>query len=260
MKKNNLYSTVILVSLFLSITSCASKKNLYYFQGDETVLDEIYKYTPTLKPDDLLVITVSALDMESTLPFNQQDPYNVNTSASESVTSTNPRLKTYLIDENGEIDFPVLGKLKLGGLTRSQAMDLMREKLTRYIKEPSVNIHISNFRVTVLGEVSKPGTYTIANEKITLLEALGLAGDLTIYGKRKDIIVIRDIEGNKTFTHVNLTSNEIFRSPVYYLSQNDVIYVHPNGARTNSSAYSATTPVVVSIAGIIISVISVLTR
>ncbi|MDR1876809.1 MAG: SLBB domain-containing protein, partial [Flavobacteriaceae bacterium] len=115
-------------------------------------------------------------------------------------------------------------------------------------------------RVTVLGEVAKPGTFTSANERITLLEALGLAGDLTIYGLRKDVIVIRDVDGNKTFTHVDLTSNEIFRSPVYYLSQNDVIYVHPNGARRNNSKYGPSTSILVSIAGIIISVISVLTR
>ncbi|MCT6869262.1 polysaccharide biosynthesis/export family protein [Apibacter sp.] len=261
MKKTSSYLVSLLILfLIFSLISCASKKNLYYFQGDETILNEVYKYTPTLKPDDMLIITVSALDLESTLPFNQQSPYNTNASGSESITSTNPRLKTYLIDENGEIDFPVLGKIKLGGLTRSQAMDFMRNKLKVYIKDPSVNIHISNFRITVLGEVSKPGTYTLSNEKITLLEALGLAGDLTIYGKRKDIIVIRDKDGKKIFTHVDLTSNELFKSPVYYLSQNDVIYVHPNGAKTNSSAYSATTSVFISLAGIIISVISVLTR
>lgn len=261
MKKTSSYIVSIIVVLFLiCLSSCASKKKLYYFQGNETMLKEVYKYVPTLKPDDLLIITISALDLESTLPFNQQSPYNANAASSESITSTNPRLKTYLIDEKGEIDFPVLGKLKLGGLTRSQAMDFMREKLRVYIKDPSVNIHISNFRITVLGEVSKPGTYTLSNEKITILEALGLAGDLTIYGKRKDIIVIRDKDGNKTFTHVDLTSNEIFRSPVYYLSQNDVIYVHPNGAKTNSSAYSATNSVFISLAGIILSVISIITR
>ncbi len=259
MKKYSLHIFVLMLVL-LCMSSCASKKEMYYFQGDETSINEIYKYTPTLRPDDLLVITVSALDVESTLPFNQQNPYNVNTTTSESVTSTNPRLRTYLIDENGEIDFPVLGKVKLEGLTRSEAMDFLREKLKRYIKDPSVNIHISNFRITILGEVNRPGTYTLANEKITLLEALGLAGDLTIYGKRQDIVVIREAEGNKTFTHVDLRSNQIFSSPVYYLSQNDVIYVHPNGARRNSSNYSATNSVFISIAGIVISVISVLTR
>jgi polysaccharide export outer membrane protein len=246
--------------MLLAMGSCASRKDMYYFQGDEQKLEEVHKYTPTLKPDDLLVITVSALDLESTLPFNHQNPYDSYSSITESATSTNLRLTTYLIDEKGEVDFPVLGKLKLGGLTRSQAMDYMREKLTKYLKEPSVNIRIANFRITVLGEVSRPGTYTIANEKITLLEALGLAGDLTIFGKRKDVIVIRDVDGNKTFTHVDMRSNDIFRSPVYYLSQNDVIYVHPNGARVNSSAYSSTTSLFVSIAGIIISVISVLNR
>ncbi|QYN51049.1 MULTISPECIES: polysaccharide biosynthesis/export family protein [Apibacter] len=261
MKKNSSFIIPLLLILLSGlISSCVSKKDLYYFQGNEAVLEEFYKYTPTLKPDDLLIITVSALNLESTLPFNQQSPYNANITGSESLISTNPRLKTYLIDENGEIDFPVLGKLKLGGLTRSQAMDFIRDKLRKYIKDPSVNIHISNFRITILGEVTNPGTYTLSNEKITILEAIGLAGDLTIYGKRKDILIIRDKGGNKTFTTVDLTSKEIFRSPVYYLSQNDVIYVHPNNAKTNSSAYSATNSVFISLAGIIISVISILTR
>ncbi|MDR1877618.1 MAG: polysaccharide biosynthesis/export family protein, partial [Flavobacteriaceae bacterium] len=147
MRKRNLYIVFALFLLLLGISSCAPKKSMYYFQGNEDTLNEVYKYTPTLKPDDLLVITVSALDLESTLPFNQQDPYNVG--GTSTASTNNPRLKTYLIDENGEIDFPVLGKLKLGGLTRSQAMDFMREKLTVYIKDPSVNINISNFRVTV---------------------------------------------------------------------------------------------------------------
>ncbi|MDR3273548.1 MAG: polysaccharide biosynthesis/export family protein [Flavobacteriaceae bacterium] len=234
---------------------------MYYFHGDVAASQAVEKYTPYLKPDDLLVITVSALDVQSTLPFNQVNPYNINNTSNETLTTGNPRLVSYLIDENGNIDFPVLGKIKLAGLTRSQAIDLMRQKLSQYIKNPTVNINLINFRVTILGEVNRPGTYTISNEKISLPEVLGLAGDLTIFGMRKDIVVIREIEGVKKFYHVDLTSSQsVFDSPVYYLDQSDIVYVSPNGAKRNSSQYGPFTSVLVSVAGIVISVISLLTR
>lgn len=246
--------------LLLLLSSCAAKKDIYYFQGDQSILDSISKYSPTLKPDDLLIITVSALDLESTLPFNLQSPYKTTTAVTLGTTGAiNPGLMTYLIDENGNIDFPVLGKIKLGGLTRYEAMDYMKEKLTRYIKEPSINIQIANFRITILGEVSKPGTYTISNEKITIIEALGLAGDLTIYGKRKDILVVREINGKKTFTPVDLTSKQVFNSPVYYLTQNDVIYVHPTNSR-RTATYSVINSMLISLTGLALSIITFLTR
>ena len=255
------YFSAISLFLLIFISSCASKKNMYYFQGDEAALKAVEKYTPALKPDDLLVITVSALDLNATLPFNQVNPYNVNTYTAESLTSSNPRLVTYLIDENGNIDFPVLGKIKLAGLTRSQATDMMQKKLSQYIKDPTVNINLVNFRITVLGEVTRPGTYTISHEKITLPEALGMAGDLTIYGMRKDVVVIREIEGQKTFYHVDLTSNQsVFDSPVYYLDQNDIVYVSPNGARRNASQYGPSTSMIVSITSLLITILSIMSR
>ncbi len=238
---------------FLIITGCASREKIVYFQGDlQSIEKQAEQYSPVIQPDDLLVITVSARDFEATKPFNQVNYYYQ--SANEA------RLQTYLVDEEGYIEYPVIGKVKLGGLTRTQAISQMKNLLIEYIIDPGVTVQISNFKVTVLGEVNVPGSYTLAHERITILEAIGLAGDLTINGVRDNVLVIREIEGEKTFHRVDLTSNEVFTSPVYFLMQNDVVYVEPNKAQINSSTYSRNTSIIISIAGLIITVISVLTR
>jgi len=164
------------------------------------------------------------------------------------------RLQTYRIDPNGNINFPVLGELKIAGLNRQQATNMLQAKLGDYIKNPIVDIETVNYRITVLGEVQRPGTYTAVNERITLVEAISLAGDLTIYGERENVLVIQDYDGKKTYTRVNLKSNDLFNSPVYYLSQNDVVYVEPNKTRAKNSAIGAQTGVLLSAFGLLISV------
>jgi len=168
-------------------------------------------------------------------------------------------MQTYLIDKNGNIEFPVLGTIKIGGLTRNEANDLMKEKLSEYIKDPIVNIRLANFTITVLGEVSKPGTFTIQDEKISLTEVLGLAGDLTIYGRRDNVFLIREVDGQKRYTQFDLTSINVVNSPNYYLAQNDVIYVEPNRARMrqgnvtqNNSLIIAAVSTLATIAAILI--------
>jgi len=243
---------LLLVISMMLLISCASREKIVYFQGNSTEFEQASNYTPTFQPDDQLLITVSALDFEATTPFNQVSYYS---------QSQDPlRRQTYLIDKNGEIDYPVLGKLKLAGLTRKEAIDMMKSRLKEYIVDPGVNIQIANFKITVLGEVSHPGTYSLENERITILEALGLAGDLTINGVRNNVLVIREVTENKKFYRVDLTSERVMDSPVYYLKQNDVVYVEPNKAQINSSTYSRNTSVIISIASLIITVISVLTR
>src|SRR5690606_21914851 len=187
------------------LTSCASREDIVYFQGTPTEMEAV-NYSPTLQPDDQLVITVSGMDFEATKPFNLTNYYY------QSQDET--RRLTYLIDEKGEIDYPILGKLKLGGMTRVEAMNFMKEKLNEYIVQPGVNIEIVNFKVTVLGEVNRPGTFQVDNERITVLEALGLAGDLTINGVRKNVMVIRETPEKKEFHHLDLTSGDIVNSPV----------------------------------------------
>lgn len=248
-----LLGLVIFLSLF---SSCASRKDLIYFQPDSTELNTSYELNaPKLQPGDILTISITADDVRATEPFNQINAYQVGTPQ-----NTNPFIPTYSIDNEGFVDFPKIGKIKLSGLTRTQAVDQIRKEVNKYIVNPGVNMTIRNFKVTVLGEVVKPGTYTIDNDRITLLEALGLAGDLTINGVRNNILVIREQNGIKNEYRVDLTKRNALNSPVYYLSQNDVIYVEPNGARIQSSKYTQNTSIFVSIASLIITIIAVVVR
>lgn len=237
-------------------SSCASRKNIVYFQADSTQLNTYYELNaPKLQAGDVLAISVTADDIRVTQPFNQVSAYQTGT-----IQNTNPFIPTYAIDNNGEIDFPKLGKVKLAGKTRTQAIDYLRNEISRFIVNPGVSMEIRNFKVTVLGEVAKPGSFTIENDRITLLEAIGLAGDLTIFGKRKDVLVIREQNGLKKEYRVDLTKRESLNSPVYYLAQNDVIYVEPNNSRVQTSSYTQNTSVFISVIGLIITVISVATR
>jgi polysaccharide export outer membrane protein len=248
---------VILVTL---LNSCASRESIVYFQ-DEMISGEIQQNTTNFqirfKPDDLLTIDVSALDPDAARPFNLPA-----VSYNNSVISARGDLKmqTYLIDSEGHIEFPVLGTLKLGGLTRSEANIMLKEKLTEYIKNPIVNIRLANFTVTVLGEVNRPGTYNIQDERVSVSEALGLAGDLTIYGKRNNVFLIREVDGKKRFAKLDLTSINIVNSPYYYLTQNDVLYVEPNKAKVRSSSYNQNNAIIISAVGTLATIVAILIR
>jgi polysaccharide export outer membrane protein len=228
-------------SLFLF--SCVSRKKLVYLQDidNQKSYDAAVRYEPTLQPDDLLNIIVSAENPEVTVPFNLpqiQGNYQLNENQSN--------IKTYLIDNDGYIDYPVIGKVKLGGLTRSQAVAALVDKISFYIKNPSINLRILNFKISILGQVVRPGSYTIQSERINFLEALSLAGDLGLYGKRNNILVIHEEEGKKTYNRVDLTKTDILGLENYYLSQNDIIYVEPNKTAINSSAVGPNTAVYIS--------------
>ncbi len=248
---------IILLSVGI-LAACVSKKEIVYFQKDESPKQETKQtFEVRFKKDDLLTIDVSAEDIASVKPFNLSSvSYG---SATDAVTGV-PKQQTYLIDNLGEINFPVLGKIKLEGLSRVEAVDLLINKLDPdYVKSPSINIHILNFTVNVLGDVKVPGTYTIPNERVTVLDAIALAGDLNISGNRIIIIKRESINGILT-GHIDLRSNELFASPFYYLQQNDVVYVQPNKSKSQSAAYNQNTGVIVSMASVIISLISILTR
>ncbi len=240
------------------LASCASRKDLVYFQPDSTELNATFELNaPKLQPGDILAISVTADDVRATQPFNQVSTYQ---GVNGTVQNSNPFIPTYSIDVNGNIEFPKLGKLKLAGKTRTEAMEYLRVQVSKYIVDPGISMELRNFRVTVLGEVRSPGTYPINNDRITLLEAIGLAGDLTINGVRNNVLVIREQNGKKEEFRIDLTKREALNSSVYYLAQNDVVYVEPNGAKIQSSKYTQNTSIFVSIASVIITVISVLTR
>lgn len=244
---------IIAIVLFLGLMhSCATKDDVVYFNGMNSTDNSIGldSYSPTYHIDDELVIIVNALDAEAARPFNKS---SVSVSLDILDARGRERIQTYRVDPDGNINFPVLGKLKLAGLNRTQATNMLQEKLADYIKNPIVDIETVNYRITVLGEVARPGTFTATNERITLVEALSLAGDLTIYGERENVLVIQDYDGKKTYTRVNLKSDDLFNSPVYYLSQNDVVYVEPNKTRAKNSAIGAQTGVILSSLGLLIS-------
>ena len=246
-----------IVYLFLSLiifASCGTKEDVVYFNGIDSKdnIVGIDSYMPTYHIDDELIIIVNAIDSEAARPFNQ-----TSVSYSEDLRQSygRERIQSYIIDSDGNIEFPVLGKVKNCRIKSvKQATKLFVDKLTDYIKKPIVNIRTVNYKITVLGEVNRPGTYTATNERISLIEALGLAGDLTIYGERENVLVIHDYDGKKTYTRVNLKSQELFESPVYYLSQNDVVYVEPNKTAARASKIGASTGVIIASIGILISV------
>jgi polysaccharide export outer membrane protein len=237
-----------LLLLITILCECTTRKNLTYFQGNLNNTETNKSYNPVFKSDDLLSITVISLDEISAKPFNLPNN-NINQQVGGYIQGS-PSPPGYLIDSNGDIDFPVIGKLKLGGLTRESAIDLLKTQLKPYLNNPTILIKILNYKVTVLGEVRNPGTFTIPNERITLPEAIGIAGDLQITGIRNNVLVIRDIDGKKTETRVDLTKKDLFNSPVYYLQQNDVIYIEANRAKRNSSVVNT------SNVSLVISVIS----
>ena len=244
------------------MASCVSKKDIVYFQYDEIDQANVSNsYKTIIKPDDLLQITITALDIEAVRPFNLAAvTYSTSSNSAIGVAQQ----QTYLVDTKGEIEFPVLGKIKIGGLTRDETIDLLKGKLSPdYIKDPNVNIRISNYKISVMGDVQRPGSYNIPNERITILDALALAGDVNISGQRNNILIIREEENKKVQYRVDLRSNNLLTSPVYYLQQNDVVYVEPNYARIQSASSNSNTSLVISISSVIIALltsISLLTR
>lgn len=247
------YPKFLILTFLLIISSCAKREELIYFQGDQQSITKYEEFIPKIQSADMLAISVSAADIKATEPFNQQSIYQMNTSI-----QNNPYSKIYTVDQDGYINYPIIGKIKIGGQTRVEAENFLKEKLSKYIINPGVNINYTNFKISVLGEVTKPGYFTIPNERVTILEALGMAGDLTINGVRKNIMVIREQNGVKNTYKVDITSKDILNSPVYYLAQNDVIYVEPNKARMSGSKVGPNYSVLISVAGIIISVTSTL--
>lgn len=243
-------------------SSCANKKKFIYFTSPSSIpaSDQNKNYNPVLKSDDLLSIIVTAQDMDAVKPFNVQSSNNFNNNIGGYATGA-PTAPGFLVDSDGNVDLPVIGKVKVAGLSRTTAVELIRDQLKTYVLNPGVTIRILNYKVTVLGEVRNPGTFTIPNERITLLEAIGIAGDLNITGVRKNVLVIRDDNGKKTEYRVDLTAKDLFASPVYYLNQNDVVYVEPNRTKINSSVINpANAGIIISAVSLIVSVLVLITR
>jgi polysaccharide export outer membrane protein len=257
----------------LILGSCHTKEKLVYFQDEpkDTIQNPI-RFETTFRPDDFISIQVIGPDPEVVEAFNlplgnyavnhnNNNGYTQDNPAVNGYTQGNPALSGYLIDSDGFVNLPVIGKIPLGGLTRQQVVNNLEDKLSEYINSPSVSIQILNFKVTVLGDVSQPGTFKIPNERITVLEALGLAGDLNLTGVRSNVLLIREEDGIKKEYRIDLTKSDVFNSPYYFLRQNDVLYVEPNrAARANSTFFKSIGPTFISLVCLIITTITIITR
>lgn len=245
--------------VLIAFSSCTTSKEIIYFQDEPLSNLNTLSTTPeiTYKPNDKLTINVSAIDPETVRPFNLPLITNSYDAINPQGTTT---FQTYIVDEQGLIEFPVLGTIKIGDLTRKQATKLLTEKISEYVKDPIVNIRLTNFTVTVLGEVNSPGTYTVEEEQMSLLEAIGLAGDLTIHGIRENVFLIREQDGVKRFTKFDLTSINVVNHPNYYIQQNDVIYIEPNPAKIRSASYNQNYVLIISAVGTLATIAAILVR
>lgn len=250
----------MLMCVVVLCTSCASSKKVVYLQDVVPLKqqDIKQKYEVYVHNDDLLAIMVNSKNPELALPFNM--PMVSYQSGSES--GGQQRVLGYLVDTNGDIDFPILGKLHVAGLTRLQLTDMIKQRLIDedLIKDPIVTVQFLNYKVSVMGEVNRPGSFNISGDRITLLEALSMAGDLTIYGRRDRVAVIREKDGKRTILMHDLRSSDIFNSPCYYLQQNDIVYVEPNKAKAGQSEINQNKSVGVwlSAASILVSIASLI--
>ena len=261
MKKLQFFAFALLASLMLA--SCGSTKNIAYFQNSDSINFEKsrFLYDARIMPKDQITISVNTTTPEVSIPFNLllQNAYQQGRSVSSGGGGT---LMPYLVDNQGYIKMPIIGKLKVGGLTKSEAEALVTEKIRPYMAEtenPVVTVTMSSYSVSVMGEVARPGSFQVSREKITILEALAQAGDLTIYGVRDRVKLIReDATGKKQMVTLNLNDANIVNSPYYYLQQNDVVYVEPNKVKAQNSTVGQTTTLWFSATSILISLTSLL--
>lgn len=247
-----------LIFLFTVVvfTSCVPKKTIIYFQEIDSVSNEMKSnYEPLIKTDDVLYINVTTINPEASEPFNIGNAQTGTTNNALQLERS-----TYLVDNQGEIHFPTLGKMKVVGLTKNQLRALLYTQISELAKDPVINIRIINFKVSVIGEVNTPGSYTISSERITIPEALALAGDMTLFGRRENVLLIREVEGVKTSYRIDMTDPNVFNSPHYYLSQNDVLYVEPNKRKIDSTAIGPNILAGISVLGFALTTIILLTQ
>ena len=256
-------SFVLLSVMTVLLASCGSVKNVAYLQNSDYIdlSRSEFLYDARIMPKDVLTITVNTVNPEASAPYNLVVRSTL-TNTSSSVSTGVGSLQTYLVDNNGTIEFPVLGTLHVGGLSKSECEKMIHDKIMPYLnaaENPVVTVRMSNYKISVLGEVNKPGMFNVSNEKINILEALAQAGDLTIYGVREKVKLIREnANGKKEIVNLNLNDAEIINSPYYYLQQNDIVYVEPNKVKARNSSIGQSTTLWLTSTSIMISIASLL--
>lgn len=256
----------LLITLLMAyfLTSCSTSKKVAYFQNigtsDTLSIPKVVKnFEAKIKPKDLLSITVVASNQEATKNYNLIVP-QLNAEKINSIYSQ-PAIQAYLVEKDGTINFPTLGKLQVVGLTRAELETLILNKIRPAFNEetPIITINITNFSINVLGEVVRPGKFTVANDRFSILDAIAQAGDLTLYGKRDNIKILREhADGSKEFLSVNLNDQNIIYSPAYYLEQNDIVYVEPNNVRKRASGIGSAEALSISVFSSLISIASII--
>lgn len=240
---------LLLLLISIAFFSCVPKKDIVYLQNDNKTVFELPKiYEPTLMPDDLLQITIKTIDKETTEVFNLQGSNNF----------SNPMPVGYLIDTEGFLDFPFVGKIKAAGYKKEEFKNLLSIELKKHIRNAFVDVRLLNFRVNVLGEVAKPGTISVTSDRITLLEAITKAGDLSIYGNRKNIKVLRQENGSLNIHIVDITQTDFISSPYYYLTQNDVVYVEGRRTRADNTAIGSNVTTGISVLSTLLTLVLIL--
>ena len=246
---------IMVVTMILMMVGCGSSKEVAYWQNIDSISLAASKglYDAKIMPKDELTILVQTTDPLTSEPFNLR---------STGQTSSKNQITGYLVDNDGMINFPIVGKIHVAGLTKTECEDLIKSKIQPYLartENPLVSVRTSSYRITVIGEVNKPGVIPVATEKISLIEALAEAGDMTIYGKRDNVLLIReDKSGEKHKVRLNMNDANIINSPYYYLQQNDIVYVEPHKVKARNTFFGSNTSIFYSVIGITTSLVSLL--
>ena len=255
--KIKIFFTIAVMAL---LASCRSNRDMVYFQdidNNSEVLDSLYRnYSVKVKPADELLITVWSEVAEATLIYNL--PQVSFAEVGDDAVAVNQKILSYVVDNEGFINFPLVGKLKVEGLRTGEVSELLTKEISKDVKDPYVRVQLAKFRVNVMGEVARPGMQEVKTERYSILDALGAAGDLTQYGRRNDVLLIREENGNRTYHRLDLTSADLLSSPYFYLQQNDVVYVAPNDIRQSNAEYNQNNSYKVQVISTAISAVSVI--
>lgn len=248
---------IIPISLgILMLTSCVSREKIVNYQDIDINNITLKNFETVIKPDDLLMILVSAQDPVAVQPYNLTT--NMSVDPTNQAGSGQRQQQLYLVNQQGFIEFPGLGSISVGNKSKDQIVQELQTKISKFVKDPIVNLRIMNYKISVQGEVRKPGTHTITSERITLPEALSLSGDLTVYGRRENILVLREDNGELKHHRVDLTKSDFINSDFYYLKQNDIIYVEPNKVAINSSAVGPNVSIYMTAASLLLSTVAII--
>ncbi len=254
---NNLCRFVAIALCGFLLAACSAQKRVWYLQDVQPATPEQIAQNGQIriKPLDRLIIVVNSKDPELAVPFNSSTALN-SLSGTPSSSSSTQSLQTRTVDEEGYLVMPVIGKVKCEGLTRNELARSIADKIRQggYINDPSVNVQFSDMKFSVIGEVARPGSFDIDRDRISIFDALAMAGDMTVYGVRNEVIVARETDGIRTFEVLDLTSKDLFNSPAFYLQQNDVVYVKPNKYKAQSAEISQNRSFYLSLVSTAISV------